>query len=336
MTITERIKALGELGKRLREINKVELEELMFKARSENAWFTPENIERAWAGITHFLDEESLRKWIKPYNLPSPKNNTIAIVMAGNIPLVGFHDLLCVLISGNNALIKLSSKDSILLLYILSVLKAVSPALYNQIKLTDRLKDFDGVIATGSDNTSRYFEYYFGKYPHIIRKNRTSCAIITGNESDADLKNLGTDVFSYFGLGCRNVSKLYVPSGYIFSPLLKCFDDNFKSVVDHHKYCNNYDYQKSIMLVNGVTFLDNGSIMVTENERTVSPISVLYYETYNDQADLLSKITAVNDKLQCIVGVAAPATIPFGQAQFPELWDYADQVDTLKFLSDLN
>jgi hypothetical protein len=335
MTIEERIKALSLLGKRLRETDQSEFETLNINAQSENPWFTKENIEMAWTGVLKFLTQNALEEWSKSYDLSTKQTNTIALVMAGNIPLVGFHDLLSVLISGNNALIKLSSKDSVLINYIITQLNDISPSLFGRIRLTDRLKDFDAVIATGSDNTSRYFEYYFGKYPHIIRKNRTSCAILNGNESESDYKKLGVDIFSYFGLGCRNVSKLYVPSAYGFSPLLKSLDD-FKSVADHHKYCNNYDYQKSIMLVNMVPFLDNGSIMLTENPRTVSPISVIYYETYEGQNDLLAKISTVRDKLQCIVGNTAPATVPFGQAQFPELRDYADQVDTLQFLSSLN
>jgi hypothetical protein len=335
MRLEERIEALSLLGKRLREIEKHEFDSIVLKAKSENPWFTDENIKMAWSGITKFLNREALSNWVKPYQIAGIKTKTVALVMAGNIPLVGFHDLLSVLITGHSALIKASSKDSVLIRHILGVLNEIEPEILKKITFTERLKDFDAVIATGSDNSSRYFDYYFAKYPNIIRRNRTSCAILTGKENDSDFQKLGTDIFSYFGLGCRNVSKIYVPVGYEFSPLYDAIE-NFKEVINHHKYCNNYDYQKSIMLVNRVPFLDNGFLMITEDSRTVSPISVLYYETYDSEANLNDKITLVKDKLQCIVGKIEPATIPFGQAQFPELQDYADQIDTLKFLCDLN
>jgi hypothetical protein len=335
MTLDNRIKTLSLLGKRLQEIDKDEFDLVVFKAKSENPWFTTENIEMAWLGITKFLNREALYKWIKLYKIEHATPRSIAIVMAGNIPLVGFHDLLCVLIAGHSAIIKASSKDSVLIRYIINLLSEIDPDLFEKITFTERLKIFDAVIATGSDNSSRYFEYYFGKYPHIIRRNRTSCAILTGNESEAGFQKLGVDIFSYFGLGCRNVSKIYVPVGYDFSPLYRGIE-SFKEVINHHKYCNNYDYQKSIMLVNSVQFLDNGFLMITEDSRTVSPISVLYYETYKSKEDLNEKIAQVKNKLQCIVGEIAPANIPFGQAQYPELGDYADQIDTLKFLCDLN
>jgi hypothetical protein len=335
MTLDERIEALSLLGKRLQETDENEFNSIVLKAKSENPWFTDENIKMAWSGIIKFMDREALSVWTKNYPIIQAKSNTVALVMAGNIPLVGFHDLLCVLITDHSALIKVSSKDSVLIRYIIALLNEIAPELYKKIIFTDRLKDFDAVIATGSDNSSRYFDYYFAKYPNIIRRNRTSCALLTGNENESDFQKLGVDIFSYYGLGCRNVSKIYVPVGYDFSPLYRGIEC-FKEVINHHKYCNNYDYQKSIMLVNGVPFLDNGFLMITEDSRTVSPISVLYYETYKNTADLEEKVTAVKNKLQCIVGEMPPATIPFGQAQFPELQDYADQIDTLKFLCALN
>jgi hypothetical protein len=211
---------------------------------------------------------------------------------------------------------------------------SVEPGFSSQIEFKEKLEGFDAIIATGSDNSARYFEYYFGKYPNIIRKNRTSCAILTGGESDADIENLGVDVFSYFGLGCRNVSKVYVPNDYDFSSLLSRWD-SFKEVIHHHKYCNNYDYQKSILLVDGVPHLDNGFVLLQESEKLVSPISVLYYERYTNDDDLENMLRANAEKIQCIVGRETPATVEFGQAQYPRVWDYADQIDTLKFLSEL-
>lgn len=333
MKLEQRINAFNTLGKRLRSIDQQIFEALALKAASENPWFTLKNIQLAWGAAADMLQEESLRKWVSAYNLDSePK--TVAIVMAGNIPLVGFHDLISVLISGNSALIKLSSKDSVLIRYIATVLISIEPGFESNIIFSERLKDFDAIIATGSDNTSRYFEYYFGKYPHIIRQNRTSCAVLTGDETMEELQDLGHDIFSYFGLGCRNVSKLFVPKGYDFANFFESLDP-FKEIGNHHKYNNNYDYQKSIMLVNLVPFLDNGFVMVTENEKTVSPISVVYYEYYNDEEDLKIKIDSIDHKLQCIVGNVPPAWVPFGKAQFPGLRDYADNVDTLIFLNAL-
>jgi hypothetical protein len=335
MTIEKRIDTFCALGKRLQRLPADELSSLIDKIKSENAWFTSASIEMALDGIITMLDEAKLNTWLSNYKLTeqhTPK--TVALIMAGNIPLVGFHDLLCVLISGHHAQVKPSSKDSASFHFIVRELTAIEPDMQKKITTSDRLKDFDAVIATGSDNSSRYFDYYFGKYPNIIRRNRTSCAILRGDESEKDFRALAKDVFSYFGLGCRNVSKLYVPTGYNFSPLLDSWE-MFNEIRHHHKYTNNYDYQKSIMLVNGVPFLDNGFVMITQSEKTVSPISVLHYEYYTSQQDLENKITSVQDKLQCVVGSPLPASIPFGQAQFPELWDYADGVDTLKFLLTL-
>jgi hypothetical protein len=328
------IKAFSALGKRLHELSEENLELLIARARAENAWFTDASIRMALNGIVKFLDEETLIKWASSYKLENHSAKTIGVVMAGNIPLVGFHDFLAVLISGNSALIKLSSKDAVLIRQLAAMLIEIEPSLEQRIIFTERLKDFDAVIATGSDNSARYFEYYFAKYPNIIRKNRTSCAILQGNETKEQFLKLGEDVFSYFGLGCRNVSKLFVPENYDFSPLLSAWE-SFAEISNHHKYHNNYDYQKSIMLVNGVRFLDNEVVMITESEKLVSPISVIYYEYYSSVDNLNTTLLNLSSKLQCIVGKVKPATIPFGQSQYPEIWDYADQVDTLKFLSEL-
>lgn len=230
-------------------------------------------------------------------------------------------------------MIKLSSKDSFLMRYIVDELVKLEPEFKSRIEIAERLKDFDAVIATGSDNTSRYFEFYFGKYPHIIRKNRTSAAVLTGNESDQDLLLLGKDVFSYFGLGCRNVSKLFVPDGY---PLERVLDNwkGYENIIHHHKYCNNYDYQKSILLVNRQPFLDSGFVILQESDRMVSPISVVFYEYYNDESAIQERLNELSDKIQVVVGRPA-AYKPFGEAQYPRIDDYADNVDTMEFLCSL-
>jgi len=341
MKIAERIEALHRLGLNLQKIDAGELADLTGQARAQNSWFDAGNVALALEGVIAYLSAGELRTWLsKVYpngSASAVKNNggkKIGIVMAGNIPFVGFHDLLTVLATGNIALVKLSSKDTVLIPYLVEKLVEIEPWFRNQVQFVEQLKGIDAVIATGSDNSARYFEYYFSKYPHVIRKNRTSCAILRGTETRDDLTQLGHDVFSYFGLGCRNVSKVYVPAGYDFKPMLESWS-SYTDIIHHHKYHNNYDYQKSIMLVNRVHFLDNGFVMITESERLVSPISVVYFEHYASDADLQEKLNANADKIQCIVGKTAPATVPFGEAQYPALWDYADKVDTLNFLTEL-
>ncbi|HEY9044456.1 MAG TPA: acyl-CoA reductase [Ohtaekwangia sp.] len=333
MNVHVRINAFSALGQSLKGLNFTDFQSLAEQAARENPWFTKDNVRMALDGIVEFLQKDKLEQWTAPYIIPT-ESKKVALVMAGNIPLVGFHDLLSVLICGHSALIKLSSKDSVLLKYILNKLFELEPSFRSKVEFAEQLKNFDAVIATGSDNSARYFDYYFGKYPNIIRKNRTSVAILTGHEKTETLHTLGIDVFSYFGLGCRNISKLYVPEGYTFDTLFKSWEP-YQPVIHHHKYCNNYDYQKSIMLINGVAFLDNGFVMLQENSKMVSPISVVYYEYYKDKNELTEKLTIAGDKIQCIVGNGTPATVPFGKAQCPELWDYADQVNTLQFLTSL-
>lgn len=335
MTIEQRIRAFVNLGNHLTNLSAEAFESLVLQARSENPWFTSDTIQKSLTGIVLYLQEDKLRAWTSAYTFNPNKSKTVALVLAGNIPLVGFHDLLSVLISGHRAQLKFSSKDSKLMQYLIRHLIWLEPDFEKTITVREnKLEGFDAVIATGSDNSARYFEYYFGKYPNIIRKNRTSCAILSGNETAKEIEALGEDVFSYFGLGCRNVSKVFVPTGYDLTKILSRLE-SFKEIIHHHKYCNNYDYQKSILLVNQVSFLDNGFLLLQENERLVSPISVLYYEFYTDQADLETKLRNNNEKIQCIVGSSSPANVAFGKAQYPEVWDYADHVDTLKFLAGL-
>jgi hypothetical protein len=335
MRIDERIASFEKLGNYLSAIDEGTKQQLIVKAGNENAWFTPESIQLALGGVIGYLQGKDLKDWVSKYKLTPESKKVVAIVMAGNIPLVGFHDFLSVLISGHSVQLKLSSKDSTLIRFIIEKLVDLEPRFEARIEIVERLKNFDAVIATGSDNSARYFHYYFGKYKHIIRKNRTSCAVVTGKETIEELTQLGRDVFQYFGLGCRNVSKIFLPKNYDIIHLLNTWAP-YSWVMNHHKYHNNYEYQKSILLVNSVPHLDSGFLLLQESEKLVSPISVLFYEYYDDEGDLALKLNEAKDKLQCVVGKITADAIPFGQAQSPRLWDYADQIDTLKFLENLD
>lgn len=330
----ERLEGLAKLGIYLDAIDEAERETLSLKVRNENPWFTPGSINLALEGIRRYLDPVKLKKWSSHYTITPQKIRQIAVVMAGNIPLAGFHDMLSVLVSGHALMAKLSSKDTVLPTFLVNKLIEIEPRFEALISMPARLKNFDAVIATGSDNSARYFDYYFGKYPNIIRKNRTSCAILSGGESSEDLMLLGRDVFSYFGLGCRNVSKIFIPENFDPTLLIKAWDI-YVDILHHHKYHNNYDYQKSILLVNKLPFYDSGFVILHENQKLVSPISVVYLERYKNSADLTEKLEAVSEKIQCIVGNTSSNQVPFGQAQSPDLWDYADRVDTMKFLESL-
>lgn len=331
----KRVAAFAELGVRINTLKAPFLEELAYRAGNENPWFTPENVSKAFSGLAILLDQDKLVQWTKPYSFSTPKR--VGVVMAGNIPMVGFHDLLCILMAGHHAFAKLSSKDTVLMKYLIEQLISIEPAFDSVITLTERLNTAEAVIATGSDNTARYFEYYFRNIPHIIRKNRTSCGILMGEEPGELLRQLGEDVFSYFGLGCRNVSKLFVPTDYDLTHLLDSWA-SFQPIIQHHKYNNNYEYQKSIMLINQTPFLDTGFVMLHENQAIVSPISVVHYERFADQGDLSAKITRDQNKIQCIVSAEKwyAGSYRFGQAQYPLLTDYADQLDTMKFLEFRN
>lgn len=329
MTVEERIAAFHQLGNELKSLPEEALQSLALRAKQENPWFTDESVRMAVRGITSWLDTETLTTWVSRYAL-SPAPRTIAIVMAGNIPLVGFHDFLCVLIAGHRVMVRLSSKDTVLIRHLVSELVRIEPRFEPSIVFAERLKDFDAIIATGSDNTSRYFEYYFGKYRHIIRRNRTSIAVLNGTETRDDLAALGIDVFSYFGLGCRNVGKIFLPEGFAPQKLAEAWS-SFHDIIHHHKYCNNYDYQKSVMLVAQLPFLDNGFVMLHESEKLFSPLSVVYYEHYSSDESLAKKLLAIEDKIQCVV--SAHGEIKFGQSQFPKLTDYADRIDTMNWIS---
>lgn len=307
-------------------------------AKNHNAWFTPENLQFACKSWSEALTEDKLKQWVSKYDITITSAKTVALVMAGNIPLVGFHDFISVLISGNKVLAKLSSNDQFLMPFIAKYLIAVEPKFKGLIEFTSKkIENFDAVIATGSNNTARYFEYYFGKYPNIIRKNRNSVAILTGKESQEQLENLANDLFRYFGLGCRNVSKIYVPKNYNFNSFFEAMF-SWKHVINNSKYMNNYDYNKAVYLMSpeiykNNTLLDNEFLLLKEDAGFSSPISVLFYERY-DSLDAVKKTMQQNkENLQCIVSQAGISNeIDFGKTQEPELWDYADGVDTLGFL----
>lgn len=300
------------------------------RAVQGNQWFTAAQIELAVKNIvSNFLQQELLEQWLHHYTLPmQPK--LVGITTAGNIPLVGFHDFLCGYLSGHTLRLKLSSKDQILLPHLLQHLADCDAEMMNQIVLTDNLRQCDAYIATGSNNTARYFEQYFGKYPHIIRRNRTSVAVLDGSETPEQLSALAEDVFLYFGLGCRNVTQLCLPKGYDFQALFQAFEP-YRDYINHNKYRNNYDYYLAIYLLNKVPYLSNDAVLLVENEFPFSAVSVLHYRYYEDKTLLRAELEQSND-LQCIVG---NGFVPFGTAQTPALSDFADGVDTMSFLCNL-
>ncbi len=336
-TNTQLISAFSELGTQLSQPNGP-LTDLINDERQYNAWFTPESVLQAVTAVGNMLNRNNLTTWFNNYDLQNKSSKRVGLILAGNLPMVGFHDVLCVLITGNYALIKASSQDARLIKYVLQMLTDIENGFKDQYSFVERLENFDAVIATGSNNTSRYFEYYFGKVPHIIRKNRSSLALLTGDESAEQLYRLGHDIFDYYGLGCRNVSKLMVPKGYIFNFFFESIEP-YQPIINHHKYNNNYDYNKSIYLVNSDKHFDNGFLLLKEDENLISPLAVLFYEYYDDLQSAQNKLNEDSDKIQCIVS-AAPLqvknqVVDFGESQQPALWDYADGVDTMKFLTEI-
>ena len=332
MNLQKRIDLLIRLGEYILENNQ-SWREAKEEAERFNNWFTPEFLDNSSINIAEqFLQPEKLRAFAQAYCIPeeisSPK--TVGLVMAGNIPLVGFHDWMCIFLSGHKAFIKSSSKDEILIKHLLEQLFSWNADCREQSIFGGMLKGADAYIATGSNNSARYFEYYFNKYPNIIRRNRTSVAIVTGNESGSDLEKLSDDVHLYFGLGCRNVTKIYFPEGYDFVPLLTAFK-KYLYFIDHHKYKNNYDYLLAIHLLNHKYYMTNGALLLSENSSVFSPISQLNYEFYTD-IELLKNSLENNHDIQCII---SKDYVPFGDSQRPSLTDYADGTDTMKFLLQL-
>jgi hypothetical protein len=332
LNLQHRIDLLVQLGKYISN-NDPEWQAARQRASQENSWFTPEFIDIAANNICrHFLSESVLQEVAEKYHVPDeqPNPKTVGIVMAGNIPLVGFHDWLCVFLTGHNALIKTSSKDNVLLKHLLGKLYQWEVTVQNMTGYAEILKRCDAYIATGSDNSARYFDYYFSKYPSIIRRNRTSVAILDSSETNEELEALADDTHLFFGLGCRNVTKLYVPPNYDFVSLLDSFR-KYNYFFDQNKYKNNYDYQLAIHLLNNKFYMSNESVLLSENSSVFSPISQLNYEFYTDRPELLNQLSN-NNSVQCIVGHGRTA---FGQAQCPGFGDYADGVDTMAFLQSL-
>lgn len=325
--------SIGSVNKRSDNIIR-----LIEESHLNNPWFTPENVQHAIVSLGSSLEENKIRKWLQAYDLSSVKESKrVGVVMAGNIPLVGFHDFLCILISGHKFIGKLSSDDQKLLPAIAEILVDLEHGFKDQIEFTEgKLQGFDAIIATGSNNTARYFEYYFGKYPHIIRKNRNGVAVFTGNETKAEMAEFGKDLFLFFGMGCRSVSKVFVPAGYKFDYFFEAIEE-YKFVTDQFKYNNNYEYYKSIYLINSVPHFDNGFLLVKQDPAYSSPPSVLFYEEYEDISILKNRLMLEREQIQCVVSNAAELqnTVPYGQVQNPDLWDYADGVDTMKFLLSL-
>ncbi|MBI4929626.1 MAG: acyl-CoA reductase [Bacteroidetes bacterium] len=381
MNLEKRINAFVKLGEILREVRTKNqesgFESIIEKATRHNAWFTQENILLAIGSLGEMLEESKLRKWIGNYSISqesgvgswerktstlltpnSSLRTRVGVIMAGNIPLVGFHDFLCVLMSGNIFVGKLSSDDEFLLPAVAEILCEIEPEFKTQISpslispkgrslhaQTPSLREgwgglpISAFIATGSNNSARYFEYYFGKYPHIIRKNRNAIAVLDGTETENDLKNLGKDIFQYFGLGCRNVSKIFIPQDYILDRFFEAVVD-FGDVIHHNKYANNYSYYRTIYLLNTEKFLDNNFLLLKESNEIASPVATLFYERYKNKEELFQKLEERKSTIQCVVSgltthYSLLTTIPFGQTQSPELWDYADGVDTMKFLRSL-
>ena len=352
MDLQQRINAFVKLGEFLSQFSRngiiknenVTKNELFFEgfnhqiklAKEHNGWFTKDNVFFALKYWSKILINNNINQWLNKYNFNVSNTKTIAIIMAGNIPLVGFHDFLSVLISGHRVLVKLSSNDKYFLPFLAKYLEAIEPQFKGKISFTeDKLEDFDAVIATGSNNTARYFEYYFRNKPSIIRKNRNSVAVLNGKENQTQLEALSEDIFRYYGLGCRNVSKLFVPKDYNFDLF---FESIYKwhPIIHDTKYANNYDYNKAVYLMSEFNILENGFIMLKEDKGFSSPIATLFYEKYGTIEELKGQLNERRDDIQCIVSDDyGTEAIPFGNTQKPQLWDYADGIDTVDFLLKL-
>jgi hypothetical protein len=345
-------KGFIELGKFLSQFSKEEnsnnpdillndlffedFQDLILLSQSHNGWYTPENVYFSIQSWATALTEENLDQWLSLYTFDKVTPKNVGIILAGNIPLVGFHDFISVLISGNKVLVKTSSNDQFLLPFLAKYLIAIEPEFGDKIAFVDgKLENFDAVIATGSNNTARYFDYYFKDKPSIIRKNRNSVAVLNGEETKEQLIALGEDIFRYFGLGCRNISKLFVPKGYSFNAFFEAIFE-YQDIINYEKYANNYDYNKAVFLMSNFKLLDNGFLTIKEDSSYASPISSVFYEYYDAIEDLQIRLKSENDHIQCIVSNnLVENSIKFGQTQKPNLWDYADNVDTISFLISL-
>ncbi|WP_299522542.1 acyl-CoA reductase [Winogradskyella sp.] len=349
MDLQQRINAFVKLGAFLSQFSNhgiqkkdlIEANDLFFEgfrhqiklAKTHNGWFTEANVLFSLESWANILTEDNLQRWLKNYQLNHTKPKTVGIIMAGNIPLVGFHDFLSVLMSGHHVLVKQSSNDKHLLPFLAKYLEVIEPEFKGNINFTEeKLEHFDAVIATGSNNTARYFEYYFKNRPSIIRKNRNSVAVLTGNETKAQLEALADDIFRYYGLGCRNVSKLFVPKDYNFDGFFNAVY-KWHPVIHDTKYANNYDYNKAVYLMSEFDILENGFLMLKEDQSYASPIATVFYEHYDAKTDLEKKLIEDKDNIQCVVAEGfSDNEVAFGETQKPQLWDYADNVDTVEFL----
>lgn len=348
MTLAEKNNILFRLGKILHALGKNEawpgynlginqeeyenLNELIERVHIYNGWFKEIEVRRALSGIASWLTKERLESWQSRYPIKEGNAKRVAIIMAGNIPLVGFHDFISVFLSGNKALVKLSSEDRHLFPALIKVMSLFHDRIEDEVDIYDeKLEDFDAVIATGSDNSSRYFESYFGKYPNIIRKNRTSLALLSGDESKDELFALGHDIFDFYGLGCRNVSQIWIPEDFEINQFFESIYGH-NEIINHNKYANNYDYNKAVYLMNKETLLDNGFLLLKEDSSLNSPLAVLHYQRYKCIDQFEDFISKQEDQIQCVVG---KGYLPFGSAQKPSIDDYADGVDTMEFLTGL-
>jgi len=343
LTFAQRLAAFEALGAYLQTLpTEPDLfEGICERIANQNAWFTKESVAGAVYGIALMLEKESLYNWAHQYPAEPLLKKKIGVVMAGNLPFVGFHDALCVLISGHSLQVRFSSADSVLPMVVLAKLIEIEPGFAPEIEIVEQLQKPDAIIATGGDNTGRIFDYYFGKYPSIIRRNRSSVALLTGKETEAELAGLAKDMLQYFGLGCRSVSHVLVPENYNWTPLFEACEP-LNEMRHNHKYFNNYEYQKSILLINRVVHWDNGFLMITESPKLSSPISVLHYQAYKQPAEALAIVREQKDKIQCVVGKATAwlgaddiTFTPFGEAQTPSIYDYADGIDTMEWLAGL-
>jgi len=343
----KRVEAFIELGLRIQsfldefessntysEVMKDKLE----LAFAKNGWFSEDNILKAFNGISHMTQSSKMQKWLASYPIKESiqSGKKIGVIMAGNLPVVGFHDLLCILCSGHRAMIKMSSDDEVLLPFITDLLIEINPELSGSIEYVDRLEKYDAVIATGSNNSARYFEYYFKNKPHIIRKNRNSIAVLDGSETEEELKDLGKDIFSYYGLGCRNVSKILMPNDFDLDRIFGAIVD-FGEVINNNKYFNNYHYYKTIYMMKKDDLLENGFLLMKEDDSTYSPVSMLFYQRYQSDDEVLDYLESEKQNIQCVVSKHQKLSdrVAFGKSQSPELWDYSDGVDTMQFLLGL-
>ena len=341
MNFLDRIEAFVKLGNILRNWENSEYVTLISasiqKQSIENHWFTEEHIKFAIHAIGEMLQEEQLLRISERYALLFNKNvtvkQTVAVISSGNIPMAGFHDFFSVLVSGSRYIGKLSKHDRILLPVIAHILIQQHPCFKDCVCFSDKLGDFDKIIMTGSNNSARYFEYYFGKYPHILRKNRNSIAVLTGNESETDLENLFDDVFLYFGLGCRSVSMLFVPQYYQFDKMIEVFAQKGRNIAQHHHYLNNLDYQKTLHLMNRMDYLDAGIAMLIEKKELNSPISVINYSYYLNDAEISNFLSIEKENIQCVVsGNSNFSSIEFGKSQIPQIDDFADNIDIVQWI----